>query len=349
MKVLVVGYYNRNNWGDNLFEYIFKNELLNSDDTVTIINIDDLKLTAGKIFDKIIVGGGDLVNNYFLNQNNIKLIDFAKTAGISIDFVGIGIPYIECLPLMDIGDVFYLRNKTDYNMTKERYGQDNTFLIPDLGFGLKVDYINTSNTVKNIGFCIPYNYGDHDDFNNDLISIINKLAETYTIHLIPFDTNVSGISDLTYIENLNGVSSDVIIVNKNFNIQEMIDYFKELDFVVASRFHSIIASILCEKPFLSLYTTRKIDNIRMDNPEIDTMFIELPKDSNDLPMNIDTENLLNTIQDLISNYTVNINKIRVVKNRNINLLDLSKINKQLHKFKTRQSPPHVAAINHLQY
>jgi len=43
MKVLVIGYYNRNNWGDDLFEYIFKKELLNSDDDITIINIDDLK------------------------------------------------------------------------------------------------------------------------------------------------------------------------------------------------------------------------------------------------------------------------------------------------------------------
>ena len=345
MKVLVIGYYNRNNWGDDLFEYIFKKELLNSDDDITIINIDDLELLGGKIFDKIIVGGGDIVNNYFLNPDNIKLIDFVKMSGIPIDFVGIGIPYTECLPLMDVGDKFYLRNKTDYNLTKNRYNIDNTFLIPDLGFGLKVNYTNNVTKVKQIGVCIPFNYGVHEDFNNDLVTIINNLAETYKVHLIPFDTNTYGDSDLTYIKNLNGLSNDIVIVDKTLGIQEMVNYFKDLDFIVASRFHSIITSILCEKPFISLYTTRKIDNIRIDNSEIDSMFISLPKDTNDLPVNINVELVMKIIDNIIKNYTDNVNTVRIVKKRNVDNLNLVEINNELHKLITRQSAPQYITVS----
>ena len=343
MKVLIIGYYNRNNWGDDLFEYIFKNVLF-KDDQVTTINIDDIELLTWQSFDKVIVGGGDIVNNYFLHPDNIKLIDFVKVTGVPIDFISIGIPYTECLPLMDIGDNFYLRNTTDYNLTKDRYGLDNTFLMPDLGFGLEVDYVNISTKVKSIGICIPFTYATHKDFTNDLINIINMLSKTYTVHLIPFDTNINGNSDLTYINQLT-VNESVVIVNKTLTIKEMINYFQNMDFIIASRFHSIIASILCEKPFLSLYTTRKIDNLRIDNQEINNMFVALPKDQDDLPVHINIDLILSRIKEINYNYVNNVKKVQLIKQKNVKFFNDIKLDKQLHKIINRISPPQYLTVS----
>jgi polysaccharide pyruvyl transferase WcaK-like protein len=344
MKVLIIGYYNRYNWGDDLFEYIFRNSLFTSDD-ITVVNIDDVEHVKGT-FDKIIIGGGDVVNDYFLNQENIKLIVNISNGCIPntpIYFVGTGIPYVNNIQSMDIGDQFFMRNSTDYEMTKERYGADNTYLIPDLGFGLNLNpsvshYANISAQVRKIGMCIPFNYAIHSSFTDDLISLINSLASTYEVYLIPFDTNKTVKSDITYIQRL-GNNDNVTIVDKTLSVEEMIDYFKNMDLIVASRFHSIILSILLEKPFVSLYTTRKIDNIRRESRELSSMFVPLNKDINDAPVNIDVNNVTRIIADLSADYMNVVKTVRVVKNRNVKSFDLSALGTKLRILPNRQSPP----------
>lgn len=341
MKVAIIGYYHRDNFGDDLFEYIFKTFLFTSDDDLSVVNIDDLESVAGKTFDLIIVGGGDIVNDYFLNPENVKLIDLVKETHVPVYFVGVGIPYPNCLPLIDIGDKFFMRNSSDYKLTNDRYGSNSTFLLPDLGFGLPVNYTNISAQVKNVGVCIPYTYSKHQSFTDDLVQLISDLASTYRVHLIPFDTNTYNSSDLSYIYTLNGniTSNNIVIVDRTLSIPEMTEYFQNLDLIVASRFHSIILSILCEKPFVSLYTTRKINNLKIDCPEISSMFIPLTKDGDDAPVSIDTNSVIATVTHINNDYMNTVKTVRTVKNRNVSTLDFSALRTQLHTLTSRQTPP----------
>jgi len=67
MKLLIVGYYDHNNLGDDMFKDSFKKLLpqcdLNFVDIMTIY--DQINY---KEYDRIICGGGDIVNDYFLNK-----------------------------------------------------------------------------------------------------------------------------------------------------------------------------------------------------------------------------------------------------------------------------------------
>ena len=337
MKILIIGYYNRGNWGDDLFEYIFQNYLFTSD-TVTISNVDDVQHVQGT-FDKIVIGGGDIINDYFLNQDNIKTIiqiSNQTTPNTPILFVGTGIPYIGSLKNMDIGDYFFMRNSTDYALVQNRYSDSNSFLIPDLGFGLPINYTNISAQIKKVGVCIPFNYSKHSSFVDDLTSLINELSSNYEVHLIPFDTNTFGENDITFAQKLN-VNGNVTKYTETLDTQQMTNYFKNMDFVVAGRFHSIILSILCEKPFISLYTTRKVDNLRIENPELANSFVNLPKDADDNPVSINVQQIILSIAQI--NYMNAVKTVRLVKQRNVRNLNLNKLSTQLHTIGNRQSPP----------
>jgi polysaccharide pyruvyl transferase WcaK-like protein len=345
MKVLIIGYYNRGNWGDDLFEYIFLTKLFPQDD-VTISNIDDIQNVQGT-FDKIIIGGGDVVNEYFLNQENIKTIiniSNQTTPNTPILFVGTGIPYPNSLKSMDIGDYFFMRNSTDYSLVKDRYLDLNTFLIPDLGFGLQVNYTNISAQVKKIGMCVPYTYREHQSFMADLSTLLSDISQNYEVHLIPFDTNAFGENDITFIQeyagNMNGnTNTNITIVNETLDIQQMIEYFKNMDLIIASRFHSVILSIICEKPFVSLYTTRKIDNLRIDCQEMNDYFVPLTKDVDDNPVNINVQQIHDKITQVNADYMNMVKQVRIIKKRNLNNLNLNALSTELHTVGNRQSPP----------
>ena len=120
LQVLIIGYYHRKNFGDDLFEYCFQHILLKQTEkyTLTFLNFDDLKTlneVSIKQYDTILIGGGDLVNEYYFNPINLKLFGYTSAP---IYFVGTGITFKNTLNLIDLGDYFFMRNTTDEKYAK---------------------------------------------------------------------------------------------------------------------------------------------------------------------------------------------------------------------------------------
>lgn len=289
-RILILGYYNRDNFGDDLFEYVFRNYVFRNRErtSLTFANIDDLREMflqhAEKRFDKIIFGGGDIINTYYFSERNI--LDIRKHfKGVPILFSGIGMSYPSLLPILDIGDAFFIRNKIDYECVKWRFGSNVTSYTPDLGYLLlnsnKHEFAKRSSTsVRRIGVCLPFPV--FKDKNMSLLleiaNVIRDLSRTCEVYIVPFDTSDNkDNSDLLLHELLrpmlvehefgeNGKQS-VFYVRNKMNVDVMIDFFNSLDFVIAGRFHSVILAILTETPFVSPIFSKKIENMAAEVPE----------------------------------------------------------------------------------
>lgn len=348
LNILIFGYYNRNNWGDDVFQYVFNNYIFPDKINYNLIfkNLYDLdnNIDLYKSIDKVIIGGGDIINLDFFNDYKIELFR-NYFLGIPIYFVGVGLTYPNLLNLMDFGDYFFMRNNIDYNLVKDRFNENYTMRIPDIAFNLLseptlINYNRNNKTHKKIGFCLPntwfVNNTEETQLLNNIYGIITNLAIDSEIYLISFDTsdNINN-SDLILNTKIKEKFKDihhVYNVQPIKNTMDMIEYYKNLDFVICGRFHSVILSIITQTPFVAIYSNTKIENLRIDliketKNELNNCFIKMDTNNNDSPIKIDTNAVFIAIEYIKKNY----NKISNVLHNynNINKSNISLFNKKL--------------------
>lgn len=323
MRILILGYYYKGNLGDDIFEYAFRHHLFkNTQVDLTIKNLDELPLICERIaakqlapFDYLILGGGDIVNDYYFSDKNVELVRtyFSNTP---ILFYGVGLSYPNLLPVLDVGDYFFMRNKADHEAVKARYTSYHATYTPDLAYFLSNDIAKlpptpTSNGLAKVGVCLPQTWfsnsaKDTSAFKRQLVDTIIQLSSKYQVHLIPFDTSQNpDNSDLLLLESfkqeLKDFEYDGQMNQRIFYVEplptdpletritKMIEFFRALDFVVASRFHSVILSLLTSKPFVCIHTTRKLATLKNDLPNsLSNLFIEAAVDTDGVPMSFDT-------------------------------------------------------------
>lgn len=331
-RVLILGYYDKLNFGDDIFKYVFKKYIFNKNEfELHIYNLDTLddiiKQHENDPYEYIIIGGGDLINDYYFNSENIqKFRD--NFANIPILFYGIGLSYLSMLPALDIGDYFFMRNKNDYYSVSARFSNNYTFYTPDLAYFL----LNESSlkTYKNqkvitpaqqlkIGVCLPYTWfvNNNDESNvffMEMSELIGELSKKHLIYIVPFDTsNNPKNSDLILLQKLQSIlrlyefnsnsEQRIFYINSTNDITSMINIFKGFDCVLASRYHSVIMSILTDTPFISLYTTRKVENIKSEvNSNLYNFFIPLDKDVNGIPIKLNKEQFYKSFDEILNNY-----------------------------------------------
>lgn len=195
-KILILGYYNRNNLGDDIMYYIldkyFKKNFPNSD--IIIKNTDDIE-EIPKNISTIIIGGGDLINNYFIDKINLLLNKMNYYCPVYA--IGIGIPYPKLIDegYLDIFDFVIHRNILEHEKLVDRYSNRYIKLYPDLGFLLnryieiksdkevnKITYNYRLNNkiTKNIGIFLNrcmYNVNDEKSYDKILIKLASFFAK----------------------------------------------------------------------------------------------------------------------------------------------------------------------------
>jgi polysaccharide pyruvyl transferase WcaK-like protein len=345
-KILIFGYYNRQNWGDDVFEYVFKNYIFNDSNKYQLIfkNLDSLYTSTESYtdIDVVIIGGGDVINSYFFDTEKLAAFRrfFEKKP---IYFVGIGLTYPNLINVMDIGDYFFMRNKTDLKYTRDRYSEFYTQAIPDLAFNLmnESNLINfnkpqrAKKDIKKIGIALPSPWLSDDEqirtkFLDNICTLAKDLSVDHEIHFIPFDTSNNGTSnsDVKMIQEiqrkLHGQSNNIyyILPNlenglfKSISTNEMIEYFKNLDLVICGRFHATILSILTHTPFICVYASKKLDNLKSDMNNVYNHFIKLDVDGNNVPIEFPKKRIIDMFRYVKNNYISSINSL---KNFSINM------------------------------
>lgn len=139
MNVLVVGYYNHYNLGDEQYKisirYVLERIIPVIPQTVDFIDCDLLQNHDTTCYNIVLLGGGDVLNHYFLDKLNKKFSGELRRPKI-IAF-SVGIPYNsiflekENLKKLAILDTIYLRTKQDISLFSQYYDSNRLFYLPD--------------------------------------------------------------------------------------------------------------------------------------------------------------------------------------------------------------------------
>jgi hypothetical protein len=326
IRILILGYYNQNNLGDDLFTKVFQEQIFDDQSKYTLrfLNLNEIKqdLLAQDHtnYDLVIIGGGDLLNDHFFYHQVTQIISNYSSHGVPVYFLGVGITYPDTIGILDLGDKFFLRNHSDYLVANQRFGEC-AREIPDLGFFCQLPDLKVKlGGVKQVGLSLPQTWlhstarslfkGEYRKIMvRDICSIITDLIKTgVKVHLIPFDTSSDpSNSDLELSravkKNLHeSVRDRVIFIESRLSVKQTIEYINEMDVMLASRFHSVVLSSLCATPFVSLYTTEKIRKLARDcPPALQKYFIKLETDESGIPKGLPVNRVLNLVRDLLCN------------------------------------------------
>ena len=137
-NIYVIGYFGHANTGDEqytyTFDYVFDTFLPNNETyNILYIDCDHVKITTFIDSDIIILGGGDVLNNYFLDQIISKFINRPN----KIIAVSVGIPYTDIIintNKLNIIDYIFARTHQDLELFKIHFHPHRVFFIPDLSF-----------------------------------------------------------------------------------------------------------------------------------------------------------------------------------------------------------------------
>ena len=303
-RILILGYYNRNNLGDEQYKLSFKKlfptnniEFLDCD---KLVNYKDVKQD-----DTIIIGGGDIISEYFIDNINDFLKKYSEK--VKVISVSCGIPYSDVLfsdKLKNIDHIF-LRTKQDIYLLSKTF-KDQVSYIPDISLLCDIPVKLNKKNSKKIGITLSrhiYNKNYIKEYNNFVLNIskfIEFLIEKgYTIVFIPFCTsgfysNDNLIHD-DVIDNLNINSLNKIInYNKLTDLYKIQEIISSCDLYIPMRFHAVLFCIYNKTPFFPIFTTKKINNLLKD---ISWNFkFDLKLNNVDIPVYLDLNLLKNQFE-----------------------------------------------------
>ena len=213
-NIFVIGYYGHNNLGDDqykiTFDYIIKKYLDNY--TVNFVDCDKITSTTFCDTDVILIGGGDILNDYFID----KIIQKFKAKPNKIIAVSVGIPYTNILnsSKLYILDYIFIRTKQDLDLLKGHFNSERIMFLPDLSYFLNAmsqkkdkvrsireikdkDIVITNKGNKIITICLSRHIR-HEKFLTNYNIIIQNLSQfitslitqSYHVVLLPFNTNI---------------------------------------------------------------------------------------------------------------------------------------------------------------
>lgn len=305
-NILVLGWYNRNNLGDECYKQAFLDMFPNA----TFACSDDVnEIPAGT--DVVICGGGDIINPFFMHKIREMLHTFAGPCyGISV-----GIPFAADAPLFSTFDHVFVRSMTDYNTALTAIPASNVDHMPDLSWSLPQTYapslppaVSTSLAPARprLGVCLaqPVFYNCLPTVLAAIVDLIEQLTRTFDVHLIPFNTEGVEVHESDYVVNAQVLGLlTATAAKRTTNVTDpaikvrdgMMGYIASMDLMLCMRYHSVQFSLQSRKPFVAMYTSQKVDNLLLDVGFRDSYGYAIPKDANSMPTDLDVGHVLDLV------------------------------------------------------
>lgn len=302
MNIVILGYYNRQNLGDDLFQYVFEKffETRYPDANVLYINPDDVKRISSET-DIIIVGGGDIINNYFMEKIRI-LVDGLRCP---IYAIGVGFPYPQLITpgYLDIFDVIVTRTKSVYPKLQEIM-PGRSFYSPDLVRLMKP--IPPKQSTNRIGIFFANSICPLDSpLIQKLADIVNGIAsiggracfgKAYHVMLCALNTSNSPTEDDNLINEAirkHVIYDNVTVERITLKPENVLEAFSTLKAAVCTRFHAHILCLMTGVPFVSLYSTNKVRDL-LETEGLSHLGVEMTVDPSTLkPVNFNPQDVLN--------------------------------------------------------
>ena len=259
MNILIVGYYDHHNLGDEQYKisikYIIRQLPNIKPKSIEFIDCDQLQNYKVLENTTIIFGGGDILNNYFLDKLNKKFPDLLNKPRI-IAF-SVGIPYNsiftepENLKKLEIFDHIFLRTRQDILLLSQYIGEENVSYIPDSSCfifdAIKKDKKTESNKkskytkiysvisglskslkIININLCRHIYHSKYKENYNNIIKeiavFLNNLTDNgFLLVLLPFNTKQLNNNELNS-------ENDILIQNDVFELIQKKEQVINIDF-----------------------------------------------------------------------------------------------------------------------
>ena len=136
-KIYVIGYYNHDNIGDEQyklsFEYVFQSFTKVKIDSLEFVDCDKIGGVAIEDNDIIVLGGGDIMNDYFLDKINAKFSNKPN----KILAVSVGVPYAGILintQKLSIIDYLFIRTQQDKELLSQYFLPERILFFPDISY-----------------------------------------------------------------------------------------------------------------------------------------------------------------------------------------------------------------------
>lgn len=302
LKVLVYGFYQKNNLGDDFFEDAFKSLF----PFVKFKFVNEIKSKDLKEYDHVFFGGGSFV------YDAIQVEDFNLLLDKNIFYIGIGVEKViheQHQLLMRKAKLIATRsNMAIFDLLKLN---QNSFIIPDIVYAIPPTTSNMKvNKILYIpnGCVVPNNKSPHwmhnswNYFKSEFSQFLDEA--NLPVDILPMCDSKDNNDIAAGYEVMN------LSVNKNYNLLDKPLNFKSMTYemskypiVITQRFHGIILSEILGKNYINIHHH---DKLRQAKPHSGSAisYYGLTKDEMSLKFNIEknkTKNpfiISNTFEDL---------------------------------------------------
>ena len=305
LNILVLGFYNRCNTGDDSYisalRCLYKTPL-------DIRCFDDVDYIPEYI-DVVICGGGDIVNDYFMKKAQRLLGNFkGRVYGVSI-----GIPYDTGSKYLHIFDHVYMRSTKDAQLAIAEIGELNVTTCTDLSVMYDAPKkLGIRKQKKKIGVCLaqPLLY-ENPDAESSIINSLHKIAINHPdleFHFLNFNHGIINQKESDVLASSRvccslSVSNKMEIHDdKEGDVYELMKFIcNDIDIMICMRYHSVMFSILTNTPFLPIYCSSKIGNLVADlkSQEFDIVDLKLDHDNAYKPLGGFEDSLVNCFCELL--------------------------------------------------
>ena len=323
-NILITGYYFKKNYGDDLLLDVAKklltpkycsgvsfNTQIIGIDRIDNNNISELCNWS----DKIILFGGEVINDYFLDKlismKQYAFYNYKKNIKLYAIGVSCNTVYSYITNKLDIFEVIVFRNDKDYSEFLPRLTNYYSKSLPDPVFLLKPEKKNTGILARltrkdkqiSVAFFLSQTVKPTDEYIQNIANLIRHWqfhgALVYLLTMCNNDlskTENDILINTAVYEQLNFSERENIILIDNPAL--IFNYLQTIDYAVCWRFHSHIFCIQYGIPFLSISNTPKVINILNENGLTDLSYID--------------KNLINGINYLIENKSIIKKKLNII-------------------------------------
>lgn len=315
-KFLVLGFYDRHNLGDEIYKIVFKKYFPYN---LTFLCIDDLTgdLEINK-FDGIMLGGGDLINTYFVDKYKTIVSEYK---GIKLG-ISLGFPFKSMIRSenLQMFDHIFTRNYEELRNLQTIIGSEKAHFLPD--FAYLLDRKIKVNKRKVCGVFLVDNIIYFTNILDTLIDFIKIVSADYDIIFYLFDPNDYIISKAVY-DRLNDPEK-IKLDDTNYTPDEMMDKISDLEFGICMRYHAHILCMLCDVPFISISSTKKTKSL-MRFADMQKYQYKIILDKNKTPIDAKLDDIINIYKNISGDKHIIKNKINNIVNKCKFLLDHEQI------------------------
>lgn len=317
MNILVLGYYNRKNLGDDLFQHILLKRFSNYN--FQFLNPDDFPCEMLSP-DIIFIGGGDLINDYFIPKIADILDVFDEE--IPVYGIGIGFPYPKLIGHEYLKSFDFIQTRTQSIKNElEKILPNRCSVTPDI-----VRYNNQEcrkifqpNEQKKIGVFLA-NSINTEQIIFKLSKVLEYIAgitiqksckkcqKAFSIHLYAMNTHNSSEDDRiinnTLYKQFSSKYDNIIIHNNPIDINQVDTLFASFYATICVRFHAHILSLNSNVPFISIYSTYKVRDLLISEDKLTFGEQMLLDKRTMMPIDFDADNVCRIFDRVVNLPTV---------------------------------------------